>query len=335
MAWQQGYFDGVDEETASLIVQLQREDIEGLACRGKGKQREGDVSDSDLALRLCLEELNLFEPFRADLQMARSVGSAVITDAVVLNEASRLEQQANLDRELASRLQGLSMDPTPELTQSGSSSDDEDLDEETLAKVQARRFAAMLKPGRQSGQSKAESSKWAASRKIAHLDKSSHCVACSDDKPWYDVVKAPCGDEYCTDCVSTLFENSITDESLYPPRCCRQEIPMKLVKHFLKPGLAHTFAEKKVELDTKNRTYCSAPSCSSFIPSDHIVEDVATCPQCARPTCVTCKTAAHRGDCPNDTNLQQLLATVEDEGWQRCYQCSRLVDLETGCNHMT
>ena len=337
MTWQ-GHFDELDDETASLIIQLQREDVERLTRSSKGKQREGEISDADLALQLCMEELTLFAPFRADLQMARSVGTAVITDVALLNEESQLEHQASRDREMATRLLAQSDNDVPNLGSSTSSSEEEDFDDVTMAKVQAQNYVRMLDMRSQSvvqHHPKAESSAQAASRKAAYFDKSSRCVACSDDKPWFEVVTAPCGDEYCADCVSLLFETSMTDESLYPPRCCRQPIPLKSAKPFLRSGLAEDFADKSQELDTKDRTYCHAQDCSRFIPSVHINEEIGTCPGCSRRTCTTCKTAAHFGDCPNDTSLQQLLETANSEGWQRCYQCLRVVELDTGCNHMT
>lgn len=60
-----------------------------------------------------------------------------------------------------------------------------------------------------------------------------------------------------------------------------------------------------------------------------------TCPSCEKTTCTTCKSAAHTGDCLDDTALQQLLDTAGNEQWQRCYKCHHLVELEQGCKHIT
>lgn len=216
---------------------------------------------------------------------------------------------------------------------------DDPLDNETQAKIQARKFADMFgmrnPPWKSADQHVAESSKWAASRKPAHLHDTIQCVACGDDAPWFDTIAAPCGDVYCADCLSTLFQSAMTDESLYPPRCCREPIPFAQVKAFLSPTVVELFIEKRVELDTKNRTYCWVPSCSKFIPPTAIADDLGTCPSCARSTCAICKAAGHSGDCPEDKQLQELIGTANQEGWQRCYQCARMVELELGCNHMT
>nr|POF17962.1 hypothetical protein CFP56_13373 [Quercus suber] len=129
----------------------------------------------------------------------------------------------------------------------------------------------------------------------------------------------------------------MTDETLFPPRCDGKEIPLNRVRFFLPADLANEFDAKSVELSTKNRICCHDPHCSTFIPltdTDSVAEWV-TCPRCSKTTCTICKAASHTGDCPDDTSLQQLVQTAEAEQWQRCYQCHRFVELDTGCNHMT
>ncbi|KAG9699687.1 hypothetical protein KCU95_g3684, partial [Aureobasidium melanogenum] len=161
------------------------------------------------------------------------------------------------------------------------------------------------------------------------------CVACTDTFPWSNILETPCGHHYCIECLSELFELSMQDETLYPPRCCQQTIPLEEAKLVLDPKPIRNFEHKSIELDTKDRTYCFDPRCSTFIPAEHITDDVATCPGCGERSCAICKVAAHRGDCPRDENLQQLLQAAENQGWQRCYQCRRVVDLRSGCNHIT
>ncbi|KAH0404863.1 hypothetical protein KCU89_g701, partial [Aureobasidium melanogenum] len=138
----------------------------------------------------------------------------------------------------------------------------------------------------------------------AHQPKSSFtCVACTGTLPWSDILETPCGHHYCVGCLSELFELSMQDETLYPPRCCRQTIPLDAARSLLHPKLVRNFEQKSIELDTKDRTYCFDPRCSTFIPAEHITGDVADCRGCGKRTCTICKAAAHRGDCPRDENL--------------------------------
>ncbi|KAJ5582135.1 IBR domain containing protein, partial [Penicillium sp. DV-2018c] len=161
------------------------------------------------------------------------------------------------------------------------------------------------------------------------------CIACGEDAEFVNVVRAPCRHEYCRTCLEDLFKASMTDESLFPPRCCKQPIVLSIARIFLKSELVQQYKKKKREYETPNRTYCYSAGCSAFIEMSNIEGEVATCSECGRTTCTSCKGRAHMGDCPNDTSMQLLLDAARENGWQRCYSCWRMVELDHGCNHMT
>lgn len=163
------------------------------------------------------------------------------------------------------------------------------------------------------------------------------CVSCEDSYPSEVVWQAPCSHHYCVGCLEQLHRASMTDDALYPPRCCRREMPWEDVRSKINNRLATTFGGKKEELDTHVglRTYCSDASCARFIGAAHIVHDTATCSSCSQATCTMCKSAWHEGDCPADSALQLTLRLAEDRGWQRCRRCRSIVDLTFGCHHIT
>jgi hypothetical protein len=72
----------------------------------------------------------------------------------------------------------------------------------------------------------------------------------------------------------------MTDDSLFPPRCCRQPITTGSVRVFLTAELVIQYEQKKIELDTPDRTYCSNPLCSAFIRLEDITDKQASCPDC-------------------------------------------------------
>ncbi len=125
------------------------------------------------------------------------------------------------------------------------------------------------------------------------------------------------------------------DESLFPPRCCRQPFPWELVRDKLSEELQTAFPIKRIELETQNRTYCYVATCSAFIKPDDYDKDKTTCPKCQSITCVKCKRKSHDGVCGEDGETEELLATARQNGWQRCSGCRRMVELNIGCNHMT
>lgn len=329
----------VDEESATLIIQLQLEDVDYIFSNAKGKSPEGSLSDTNLALRLYKQDLETGASVISDRRMTQSIARAVQTDGSVLRESLAEEGCAAKDREMAQRLDNGSD------VSSVTSTDnqlEETMDDEFIAKLQAL-YVSKIESGQQlscdslaSGNvSVAESSSWAERRSANQQPIDRRCVACGEDKKFFDVARAPCRHEYCRECLKDLFQTSITDESLFPPRCCRLSIPIGSVRLFLNSELVHAYERKKIEFDTPNRTYCCLPTCSAFIRTENIQEEVAICLDCGTETCTTCKMGAHQGDCPNDVALQQVLQAASENGWQRCYSCWRIVELNYGCNHIT
>jgi len=84
----------------------------------------------------------------------------------------------------------------------------------------------------------------------------------------------------------------MTGDSLFPPRCCRQPITTGSVRVFLTAELVMQCEQKKIELDTPDRTYCSN-LCSAFIRLEDITDEQASCPDCGTVTCTLCKATSH------------------------------------------
>ncbi|KAK3707732.1 hypothetical protein LTR37_011909 [Vermiconidia calcicola] len=161
------------------------------------------------------------------------------------------------------------------------------------------------------------------------------CIICQDmfdaDHCW----QVPCQHYYCDGCLNDLFRVAMENEQAYPPRCCTQTVPFEDVRIMLEPNFAARFAAKKEELDDSKRTYCHLPTCSTYIGQSSKNEDAATCSSCAAVTCIPCKQTKHDGDCARDEAIEETLKLAESEGWQKCPACERMVELRTGCNHMT
>ncbi|CAG7955383.1 unnamed protein product [Penicillium nalgiovense] len=70
------------------------------------------------------------------------------------------------------------------------------------------------------------------------------CIACSESHPESNTIRNSCSHDYCQGCVIRLLQNSLADESLFPPRCCRQPLPLEGARGIINDELWARFEEK-------------------------------------------------------------------------------------------
>lgn len=160
------------------------------------------------------------------------------------------------------------------------------------------------------------------------------CVICGDSINGPEVV-APCGHFYDARCLVDLFKATITDESLFPPRCCNKPFLIKDVRVHLGAKLAASFEKKALEFQTADRVYCHRPTCSSFLGGATQSATPIRCPSCSAETCAHCKDASHPFMSCSSKMDDTVRALAAQEGWKQCPGCRRLVELTHGCYHMT
>ncbi|KAI4111715.1 MAG: hypothetical protein LQ345_006701 [Seirophora villosa] len=125
---------------------------------------------------------------------------------------------------------------------------------------------------------------------------------------------------YHQSCLRGLFLAAIEDEEKLPPRCCGIPIPEGFGHDLLSRTEFQAYKHKSEEKNTAHRTYCPAPSCSSFV-SRRVIERAIDdrvkavkklerrpkryisgafrCPKCKISICLICKQVDHgEEDCP-------------------------------------
>lgn len=153
--------------------------------------------------------------------------------------------------------------------------------------------------------------------------------------------KLKCGHRMCHSCLRRNFKLSLTDPQQMPPKCCTANaIPLRVVDTLFRSEWKKNWSRKYEEYTTKNRIYCPAKKCGEWIRPDDIKKvdgkKQGVCRKCKTKVCGTCNAKWHGArDCPKDAEMNALLETAREAGWQRCYSCRTLVELKEGCNHMT
>ncbi|KIJ63803.1 hypothetical protein HYDPIDRAFT_182115 [Hydnomerulius pinastri MD-312] len=111
------------------------------------------------------------------------------------------------------------------------------------------------------------------------------------------------------------------------------------VEPHLTQALVTEFRLKSEEYGTLARVYCAYPKCSRFLgpvlPGAN--SHVCPAPGCGNRTCRSCR-GRHEGrghTCRFDEDADQVLALSRASGWARCPGCSQMIELNTGCFHMT
>lgn len=330
----------MDVATRAVALQLLAGDINEERNRDKGKKNADAIDDFRMALDLTEAELGACASNLVDRAMAQSIARAVREDHDAIDAAQAQEQQAAEDRQVALQFDrdGRIRPTSPQNGGDVPPPYQNNVDDEFLDKLEVRYNIASRVGIDDDNAPQAESSSRAAARPVAMprpirpVTKIRVCVACDDHLPFQELARLPCSHEYCRKCLERVFTDSLTDEALWPPRCCRQRIPAEEdhIRIFLGGQLMGQYLARKLEMETPNRIYCHKPDCSRFIPPLGIKDEVGSCPKCEAKTCTICKGAAHDGhDCPQDTAGQQLMALADQQGWKQCFSCNRIVELRS------
>lgn len=166
------------------------------------------------------------------------------------------------------------------------------------------------------------------------------CIVCSDSSLLAELYECPFPPSpephrWCEGCLEHLHRSALTDETLYPPRCCQHRFEVDNVEEHLTQELVEDFKAKREELDDDSRVYCHVSACSAYIAAGYRLGKAEYCPNHHNPTCTYCKNKMHKDDCPQDVGRQQVEKLAAQKGWQTCRSCNAIVDLDLGCNHMT
>ncbi|KAJ6036593.1 hypothetical protein N7540_000872 [Penicillium herquei] len=318
----------MDKQSMDFALKLLLDDIAELEEQRKGKQTAGQLNDLEYALACMRENLLAAQTSIHDRKLALSTTKAASTDQEILEFLKNDDLIAQRDHEYARALNRSNRNNIPFRR----------FDNGALASAKDDSISLMMgdlmnyivqedQPGSGEGPSFPSSSSKPQARK--------KCASCLEICEEITFI-AVCGHGYCYECTRNLLLVAIRDETLYPPRCCRNVMRPMVVLSVLSYDELVAFSEKAVEYMTVNRLYCAEKTCSAFIPPSRIKDENGTCLKCNQQTHQPCHSFAHPGyDCPMEVGLNEVLDMAEERRWQRCAGCRRMVELAQGCNHIT
>ena len=169
----------------------------------------------------------------------------------------------------------------------------------------------------------------------------SECIGCFDEMPSQKAIDLPCRHSYCKHCFTQLVSATMQSEASFPPKCCLTGIPKTIMRAHLPPKELTLFEERTLEyaVPIANRYYCVSAKCARWIDTRRAKRTHGSlqCPHCTTKLCTVCRGPQHSSnqDCPQDFALEETLERAEMAGWRRCYNCRAMVELNTGCRHIT
>ncbi|KAH6883783.1 IBR domain-containing protein [Coprinopsis sp. MPI-PUGE-AT-0042] len=344
----------IDHESALLIAELQLQDALALSASSKGKARvDAPEADQEIALRLQVEELSGWKQTHQDAAMAESIDHALGLDARIIGAYRMMEETAAADRRAAELLQQGHSLPRPTHAQRvvGESLNFHDVFDESLNGSRSAAHGRERDSGRRVpiSQTIPTTPQGIAGPSVDRL-KRVPCVSCTDSFRIGDMLRGECGDYWCGDCLASVMEVYIRDESLHPLRCCQRSLVTSDLSRTVKNrAVLARFDTKRreYEVPAQDRVYCSRPTCSTFLGSANAypsrqsllgsrLPGTATCQSCHTATCVACRKGEHPGDtCTQNDAVNQVRALAQEAGWQTCPGCSAVIELHHGCYHMT
>ncbi|KAG5638839.1 hypothetical protein H0H81_009610 [Sphagnurus paluster] len=164
-----------------------------------------------------------------------------------------------------------------------------------------------------------------------------YCLPCGDLIVGEPTLNAPCGHDYCVDCVQDIVSNATKDESSFPPRCCQKALSPEAFAPFLTRKIQAEYDSKRLEFSTPapKRIFCPTSTCSAFLGSSQGAGKTLTCTKCAVVVCTACKLHEHPGEtCSENTFTAGVKKLAKEKRWQTCPDCHELVEKTVGCNHI-
>ncbi|KAL6979291.1 RBR-type E3 ubiquitin transferase [Sarracenia purpurea var. burkii] len=188
-----------------------------------------------------------------------------------------------------------------------------------------------------------------------------NCVICLEDTDVGQIFSVDnCLHRYCFSCMKQHVEVKLLHGMV--PKCphegCTSELKIGSCQKFLTPKLIEIMKQrmKEASIPVTEKVYCPYPRCSALMSSREILEyskntfvgaeqsGVRKCTKCLGLFCINCKVPWHinmscseykrKNPYPpaDDAKLKTL---AERNLWRQCVKCKHMIELDTGCYHMT
>lgn len=160
------------------------------------------------------------------------------------------------------------------------------------------------------------------------------CAGCGDDLARDTMMQLSCKHSYCRECSTEYVEVALRLNLKFPSSCCDSPITLAMLEGHISSALADKYQEKQDEIIANHTIRCAISWCKHLIYSQNVHTMEFRCSACCLDTCRECA-GTHEGRACHEQEDRERLATLAGEkGWQACYCCGEVIELNHGCNHI-
>jgi len=346
------------ENAEATVLRVEREEVHAFLIQQHNEDYARVSRDTIVAAIVYLEAIEERIAILDDRSLAQSNQRALESDTQLITEALRQEGRALEDRQLALRLSRVSEESSDARSDSSSSSRSPHCAPvaasapsistnatRTNASGATKRKRFVPQPpvnirsssieveGNPHGSKRAKFSGTEPGEPDSHIQR--ECVACGDDGLEEAFVSVLCKHRFCKTCLAQYTESALQPGATFPPQCCGLPVTFGMVQKHLSPELATRYGEKQRQIFSNCSLLCARRGCCVEILENKITGMKGHCLACNGNTCKACRKAWH-GDkpCSIDPEREAILQLAKKKGWQSCYRCNNMVELNLGCFHM-
>lgn len=162
------------------------------------------------------------------------------------------------------------------------------------------------------------------------------CVLCGAPVGTGQIILA-CDHYWCIYCLIETFE-SVKTAFDWPIMCCASyNLPTRLAEDLLNNASFERLRLSIEEAETppSSRIHCTNNVCSRFLSQVNTTSGIVHCPACKTENCIRCAQEARTDRHPNMTVEDEAFFTLARQNqWQRCENCGRMCERESGCHRM-
>ncbi|KDP44111.1 hypothetical protein JCGZ_05578 [Jatropha curcas] len=187
------------------------------------------------------------------------------------------------------------------------------------------------------------------------------CVICFEDRDVGQMFQVSgCLHRYCFSCMKQHVEVKLLNGTgaKCPHEGCKSELSIGSCGKFLDPKLVEVMSQRKKEasIDVADKVYCPYLNCSALMSKREVLEytndffvgaeqsGARKCMKCHHFFCINCKASWHHNQTCYDYKRYNPKVHAEDamldslakeNRWRQCVKCSHMVELASGCYHIT